>query len=224
MNSFNNAGYISQPHNYMLSYNHSGWGTYGNISYGYPSVQSIGSSSSYYQEQLRQPSNEELFLALKEEIKRDNEALQIWFPIMETKMDTYMIVDMGTKSKNPKREMYAIMERSAIQAEELEKLQKEQYSRQLPSDTKNDAKQESESMSLSLKEELSSPTLDEDKNIMESDKMPLVLEGELQDLALVKKNELAIDEEQSLKDKQVEKQHPELIIEIIYRILHFWHG
>ena len=71
------------------------------------------------------------------------------------------------------------MERTAIQAEELEKLQKEQSSRQLPSDTKNDAIWESESMSLSLEEELSSPTLDEDKNIMECNKMPLVLKEEL---------------------------------------------
>ena len=32
--------------------------------------------SSYFQEQIRQPLNEELLLSLKEEIKRDNEALQ----------------------------------------------------------------------------------------------------------------------------------------------------
>ena len=38
---------------------------------------------------------------------------------------------------------------------------------------------------------------------MECDKIPLVLKGELQDPTLVEKNELAIDEEQSLKEKQV---------------------
>ena len=48
---------------------------------------------------------------------------------------------------------------------------------------------------------------------MECDKMPLVLKGELQESTLVEKNELAIDKEQLLEDKQVEKQHPELIIE-----------
>ena len=61
------------------------------------------SSSSYYQKQFRQPSDEELFLALKEEIKRDNEALQMRLPIMETKMDANMIADMGTISKNLNR-------------------------------------------------------------------------------------------------------------------------
>ena len=40
VNSFNNAGYISQPHNYMLSYNHSGWGIHDNFSYGHLSMQS----------------------------------------------------------------------------------------------------------------------------------------------------------------------------------------
>ena len=66
-----------------------------------PSQQGI--SSSYYQEQFRQPSYEELFLALKEDIKRDNEALQMRFPIMETEMDATMIVDMGTNAKDLNR-------------------------------------------------------------------------------------------------------------------------
>ena len=152
------------------------------------------SSSSYYQKQFRQPSDEELFLALKEEIKRDNEALQMRLPIMETKMDANMIADMGTISKNLNREMYAIMERTERQAEELEKVIKEQSSRQLPSDIKNDDIQESESISLSLEDEFSNSSLDENKGIIECDKMPLVLEGELHNLTLVEKNELAIDE------------------------------
>ena len=58
-----------------------------------------GSSSFYYQEQFRQPSNEEIFLALKEDIKRDNEALQMRFPIMEIEIDATMIADMGTNAK-----------------------------------------------------------------------------------------------------------------------------
>ena len=85
-------------------------------------MQNQESSSSYYQEQFRQPSDEELFYALKEEIKRDNETLQIRLPIMETKMDANMIADMGTNSKNPNKETDAIMERMAIQAQELEKV------------------------------------------------------------------------------------------------------
>ena len=129
-NHFNNhTSYFSQPQNIMPSYNDSGWGTYDNFSHNHPIMQNQGSSSSYYQEQFRQPYDEELFLALKEEIKRDNEALQIRLPIMETKMDANIIADMGTNSKNLNREMYAIMERSTIQFEELVKLQKEQSSR-----------------------------------------------------------------------------------------------
>ena len=160
-----------------------------------------GSSSSYYQEQFQQPSDEELFLALKEDIKRDNEALQIRFPIMETGMDATMIANMGTNAKDLNREMYAIMERTARQVEELEKLQKEQSSRHLPIDPKNDDIRENEKISLSLEDESLSPALDEDKDIMECVKMTLVLEGELKNTTLVENNELAIDEESSLKEK-----------------------
>ena len=172
-----------------------------------------GSSSSYYQEQFRQPFDKELFLSLKEEIKMDNEALQMRLPIMETKMDANIIAGMGTISKNLNREMYAIMERTARQVEELEKVINEQSSRQLPSDIKNDDIWESESIHLSLEDEFSNSKLDENKDIMECDKMPLVLEVELQNPTLVEKNELAIDEEWLLEEKQVEKKHLELIIE-----------
>ena len=48
---------------------------------------------------------------------------------------------------------------------------------------------------------------------MECDKMPLVLKGELQDPTFVENNELVIDEELLLEEKQVEKQHPGLIME-----------
>ena len=73
----NNVGYFYQPHNYMTSYYHPGWGSYDNFSYGNPIMQSQEGSSSYYQEQIKKPSDEELFLALKEEIKRDNDALKM---------------------------------------------------------------------------------------------------------------------------------------------------
>ena len=127
---------------------------------------------------------------------------------MENLIDANMIVDMGTISKNLNREMYTIMKRTARQVEELEKVIKEQYSRKLPSDI-----WESESISLSLEDEFSNLALDENKDIMECNEMSLVLEGELQNPTLVEKNELAIDEEPLLEEKQVEKKHPELIME-----------
>ena len=97
-------------------------------------MRSQESSSSYYQEQLWQPFIEEQFLALKEEIKKDKDAIEMRLPIMETKMNTNMIADMVTNSTNLSREMYAIMERTTIQDEELAKFLKEQSSRQLPRD------------------------------------------------------------------------------------------
>ena len=130
--------------------------------------------------------------------------------------------------------MCAIMERTARQADELEKLEKEQSSRHLPRNTKNDDIQESESIPLSIEDEFSNPTLDEDKITMKYDKMSLILEGELLVPTFVEKKELAIDEELSLKEKQVEKKHPELIMENFlvgvedfyfpHRIFDFWHG
>ena len=48
---------------------------------------------------------------------------------------------------------------------------------------------------------------------MECEKIPLVLKGEFQVPSLVENNELAIEEESSLKEKQVENKHMELIIE-----------
>ena len=197
---------------YMSSYNNLGWGTHDNISYGHPIMQNQGSSSSYYQEQFRKPSDEELFLVFREEIKKDNEALQMRLSIMELKMDANMIADMGTISKNLNREMYAIMERTARQTKELEEVINQRSSRQLPSDIKNDEKRGSESISLCLEDEFLNWTLDENQEIMECDKMPLVLEGELQTSKLVEKNELAIDKESLLGEKQVEKQHLKLIM------------
>ena len=134
-------------------------------------------------------------------------------PSMETKMDANIIANMGTNSKNLNREMYAIMEKTTRQAEELEKVIKEQSSRQLPSDIKNDDIRESENISLSLEDEFSSSSLDEDKITMKYDKMSLILEGELQVPSFVEKNDIVIAEELSLKEKQVEKKHLELIVE-----------
>ena len=96
---------------------------------------------------------------------------------METKMDAKMIGDMETNYTNLSREMWAIMDTLAIQAEELAKVIKEQSSRKLSSNLKSDDLRECESINLSLEDELSSLTLDEDKDIMECDKMSLTLEG-----------------------------------------------
>ena len=63
-----------------------------------------------------------------------------------------------------------------------------------------------EKVTLSLEEELSSPTL-------KCDKVPLILEGQFQDPSLVENNELAIEEEPVLKTMQVEEQHPRIKIE-----------
>ena len=134
-------------------------------------------------------------------------------PSMEPKMDANMIADMGTDLKNVNREMYVVMERIVRQAKELEKLRKEQSSRQLSSNTKNDDIRKNEIVNFSLEEEFSNPTLDEDRIIMKYDKMFLILKGELQVPSLVEKNDLTIAEEPSLKEKQVEKKHLELIVE-----------
>ena len=120
--------------------------------------------------------------------------------------------------------MYAILERKTIQAAELTKVEKEQSSRQLPNNTKNDYIRENESITLSLEDELSNPTLDEDEITMEYDKMSLILKGGLHDPTLVETNELAIEEELSLQEKQVKKEHPELIVEIFHRFFDFWNG
>ena len=92
--------------------------------------------------------------------------------------------------------MYAIMERT----EELARAIKEQSSREIRSNTKNDYIRKCESITSSLEDELSNPTLDEDKITMEYDKMSLIIEGELHDPTLVENNELAIEDELSLQE------------------------
>ena len=117
---------------------------------------------------------------MKEEIKKNKEALEMQLPNIEPKVDANMIANIVTNSKDLNREMYAIMERMAIQAQELEKVIREQSSRQLPSDIKNDDISECESITLSLEDKLSSPTLDKVKGILECNEIPLNLEGEFQ--------------------------------------------
>ena len=128
-------------------------------------------------------------------------------------MDANMVANIETNNTNLSTETSAIMVGLTIQVEELEKVLKEQSSRLLSSDTKNNDIRESENVTLSLEDELSSPTLDEDKITLGYYKMSLILEGELHDPTLVENNELAIEEEPSLQEKLVEKEHPELIVE-----------
>ena len=77
-------------------------------------MRSQESSSSYYQEQFQQPSDEELFLAFKEEIKKDKDVVQMRLPNMETKTDANMIAGIDINYKNLNREMSAVMDRLAI--------------------------------------------------------------------------------------------------------------
>ena len=74
-----------------------------------------------------------------------------------------MIANIDTNLTNFSRKMYAIMEITTIQAEESENFLREQSSRELPSNTKNDYMRECENISLSLEDELLNPTLNEDK-------------------------------------------------------------
>ena len=130
-------------------------------------------------------------------------------PNIEPKVDANMIADIDINSMNVGREMGAILDRMAIQFEELANAIKEQSLRKLPSDIKNDDIRECESVTLSLEVELSSPTL-------EYDKVLVILEGEFQVLSLVENNKLASEEEPTLKTVQVEEQHPWMTIENVF--------
>ena len=177
----------------MPSYYHSVWRTYEDFSYGNISIQSQEGLSSNYQEQIRQPSFEEKFHALLEETKKENEDLEKWFPNIEANMEANMIANMDTNYTNKTRDMCSTIKGLAIQDEELTKAIKEQSSRQLPSDLKNDDIWECESVTLRLEEEFLSSTLIEDKD-----------------------NEIAIEEKPLLKSIQVKEQHPSIKIENVF--------
>ena len=215
VNSFNSMGYVSQLENYIPSYHHPNLGTYDNFSYGYPSTHIQDSSSSYFQEQVMQSSKQELFLALKYEIKKDNVALKRRLSNiepnmeanMETKLDAKMMEDMNTNLKNLGREMGGMLDKIALQVEEITKAIKEQSSSQLSSNLKNDYIKGSKNSTLSLEDELLNLALKEDKNILDRDTIPLMLEQEFQVPSLDMKNELAKDEKLPWEERQVEEQH-----------------
>ena len=166
-----NGGHFFQPHNIIPSYYHLGWRTYQDFSYGRPNFQSQGGSSYNYQEQIWQPFNEEQFYALLNEMKKNNATCEAKMKDNFSNEEAPM-----TNLKNSIRKLAHALE--------------EQYSRQLPSDIK-----------------------DEDKR--ECNFVPLSFEEKIQDLTLVeeKKNELANDEELLVEERQVEEQHPRKTIE-----------
>ena len=163
-----------------------------------------------------QPSEEELFLALKYEIKKDSEALERRLsniePNMEanreTKLDAKMMEDMNTNLTNLGREMGGMLDKIALHVEEITRAIKEKSSTQLPRNLKNDYTRESENATLSLEYELLNPTLKEDKDILDRDTLPLMLEQEFQVPSLVIKNELAKEEKLPWEERQVEEKHP----------------
>ena len=93
-----------------------------------------------------------MFLALKDEIKKDNEALERRLsniePNMETnretKLDAKMMEDKNTNSTNLGREMGGMLDKIALHVEEITRPIKEQSSSQLPRNLKNDYIRESE--------------------------------------------------------------------------------
>ena len=99
-----------------------------------------------------------------EETKKENEDLEKWFLNIEANMEANTIANKDTNYTNQTIDMCATIEGLAIQDEELTKAIKEQSSRQLPSDLKNDDIWECESVTLRLEEEFLSSTLIEDKD------------------------------------------------------------
>ena len=112
-----------QPHNIILSYYHSGWRTYEDFSYGSQNFQSQGGLSYNYQEQIQQTSDEELFYALLNDIKKDNSAQEAKMKYQVTNEKALVI-----NIENPIGKLIHALE--------------EQHSRTLPSDIKDEDKRE----------------------------------------------------------------------------------
>ena len=94
----------------------------------------------------------------------------------ETKLDAKMMEDLNTNLKNMGREMGGMLDKIALHVEEITRDVKERSSSQLSSNLKNDYIRESENATLSLEDELLNPTLKEDKDILDRDTIPLMLE------------------------------------------------
>ena len=123
-----------------------GWRTLEDFPYRNQNFQSQGGSSYNYQEQIQQPSDEDRFYALWNEVKKDHAA---W----EAKMEDKSINEeaLVTNLENPIGQLAHALE--------------EQYSRPLPSDIKDEDKRECDFVPLSFKEEIQEPTLVEEKRM-----------------------------------------------------------
>ena len=128
----------------MPSYYHSGWRTYEDFPYRSQNFQSQGGSSYNYQEQIQQRSDEEMFYALWNEVKKDKVA---W----EAKMKD-QVTNEEALVKNIENPIVKL-------AHALE----EQHFRTLPSDIKDEDIRECNFVPLSFKEEIQEPTLVEEK-------------------------------------------------------------
>ena len=152
----------------MLSYYHSGWRTYEDFSYRSKNFQSQGGSSYNYQEQIQQPSNEEKFYALLNEIKKDNVE---WEAKMKDQVTNEEVP--VTNIENPIGQLNHALE--------------EQYSRTLPSDIKDEDIRECNFVPLSFEKEIQEPTLfEEKKNELANEEELLVEERQLEEQHLWK--------------------------------------
>ena len=78
----------------MPSYYRSSWRTYEDFSYGSPNFQIQGGSRYNYKEQFQQPSDEELFYALLNEMKEDNDACEDKMRIWSFRLSPVLVTTM----------------------------------------------------------------------------------------------------------------------------------
>ena len=151
------GGHYFQPHNIIPSYYYSSWRTYEDFSYRSQNFQSQGGLSYNYQEQIKQPFDEEKFYALLNEMKKKNAAREA--KIKDKVSNEEALV---TNLENPIDQL----------AHALEK----QYSRPLPSDIRDEDKRECNFVLSSFKEEIQDLTLVEEKKNELSNEEELLME------------------------------------------------
>ena len=142
----------------MSSYYHSGWRKYEDFSYGSPNFQRQGGSSYNYQEQIQQPSNEELFYVLLNEMKKDHDA---W----------------GAKMKDKVINEEAPMNNLENTIGQLAHALEEQYSRPLPIDKKDEDIRECNFVPFSFEKEIQDSTLVEEKKNEHTHEEELLVEN-----------------------------------------------
>ena len=143
-NYFNyNGGHHFQPQHIIPSYYHLGWRTY-DFSFRSQNFQCQEGSSYNYQEQIQQPSDEEQFCALWNEVKKDKAEWE---------------AKMKDKVTNEEAPLTNLENKIGQLAHALE----EQHSRTLPRDIKDEDIREYNFVPLSFKEEIQEPTMVEEK-------------------------------------------------------------